>query len=87
MATTAIQLDFSYDDPDTLENLLYEITSRYQLHYRVVTYTGPAGGWPLIEFVGTPEELKLFLVEYTGGDEEEAEWFFGEHAYELEPIR
>lgn len=83
MDVTAIALDFSYDDPDTLESLLFEITSRYQLHYRVLTYTGPAGGWPEIEFVGDPDELKRFLTEYAGDDREEAERIFDEQAYEL----
>jgi len=60
-----IELDVCWEAFGSLENLIAEYGERFQgVFLRVVRLEGPAGGWPLIEFVAEEEDLRKFLSFY-----------------------
>jgi hypothetical protein len=63
-----LTVDFVYDD-----DLFYElnrIAQRFALYYRVEDFDGPAGGWPVVELIGAPQDIKNFIFEFAGSDVE-----------------
>lgn len=65
-----IVLDVAWEDWGSLENFLSEIgTSHPGVYARVLRLNGPAGGWPVVEFIGSRKDLEEFLRSI-GFDEE-----------------
>lgn len=40
--------------------------TRFSLDSDVIDPAGPGGGWPVVQFAGTAENLALMLIEYVG---------------------
>lgn len=59
-----MQLDVAYADGETLPDVLHQLTHGTRVTTRVLLTHGPAGGWPLVEFTGTPISLLAVRQRY-----------------------
>ena len=69
----SLTLDVTIDgltDPEFIEYL-----EANDITYHVLTWNGPAGGHPEVQFFGTHEALKNFVYDqYASGDSEQDEY-------------
>lgn len=65
MDEVTIELDIVNESED-LDVILPRMTEGFSISYEVVTLEGPGGGWPVVRFCGSTEELTRML---------ENEWF------------
>lgn len=73
--TCSIELDFSHEMAfGELANLI----EPYELKADIIELVGPGGGNPVIEIYGTYTDIVMFLADYTGGSDEQMQYFIGE---------
>lgn len=72
--TNSIALDVTIDgllDPEFIEYL-----DKHKITFKVLTWDGPGGGNPELEFYATREKLVDFLRDcYFAGDDQDVEYF------------
>jgi hypothetical protein len=77
MATTkTIELDtrLDFSDPSTLE--FFSFLEKHNICPEIVTWTGPAGGNPLVMYTGTDADLRNMLENfYDDGSEDFVEFY------------
>lgn len=70
---STITLDVAAESLTEVELINY--LEANDITYHVLTWDGPAGGNPEVEFFGTYEALKNFVYDqYSSGDEEQDEY-------------
>lgn len=67
-ATMSIALDTCFkdwgEDQETIEGVIAQFAVKHGVTGTVVDPSGPAGGWPIVEWTGTREQLKSMLKEH-----------------------
>ena len=51
-----------------------------EMAFSVIQWNGPGGGWPIIEYYGTREQLEKLLREQFGSDDDDVQWQLNENA-------
>jgi len=65
-----IELDTVIEDGETVESVIDAVTQGLDVRTAVVAEHGPAGGWPIIAYEGSEEDLRQVARRY-GGDTEQ----------------
>lgn len=63
------ELDFVLDNEDNMIEEVHEYALRFGCSAKIVKEAGPAGGHPVVEFAGTPENMSSLLAHYNGSDD------------------
>jgi hypothetical protein len=60
-----IELDTCFqnwgDNPETIEGVIAQLSAEHGVTGRVINPSGPAGGWPIVEWEGTRDQLKSMI--------------------------
>lgn len=71
-----IALDIAYDKPETLESVLDELTAgMVGVSTEVVCERGPAGGAPIVHFIGTRPQLGVVIARYVGDSGDSVDFY------------
>lgn len=74
-----IALDTVYDEagqPETIEGVIADIEQLYTgVTGSVTDPSGPAGGWPVVEWTGERELMLSMLDEFYGLDESDVDYY------------
>ncbi len=65
-----IQLDTCYNEQtETIEGVIADFSAELGITGTVVNPHGPGGGWPIVEWKGTKEQLRKLAIVHYGADE------------------
>ena len=74
MKKMKIEFDVAWDTcSETLNDVLQEVKRECDADSRVLVERGPAGGWPVVEFVVSEEKLDELITRLGYGDD--LEWW------------
>ena len=68
MAT--VQLDTCYNEQtETIDGVIADFSAEFDITGTVVDPHGPGGGWPIVEWTGTKDQLRKLAMAHYGADE------------------
>lgn len=77
-----IELDVTTEGESfRVEDLRDDLTKDLDLTAKIVDFSGPAGGWPVVHFSGTAEAVLVLLWRYYEGDIDSVAWTWREHVH------
>lgn len=62
-----VELDIYYEE--NLHREVNDLASKHNVGYRVVQWHGPAGGWPVVRFVGSIGDIEGLVADYENSAE------------------
>jgi hypothetical protein len=75
-ATVTVELDVAFGEVGgSLDKAISALTADTAVTSRVLVEHGPGGGWPVVEFHGTPGDVLVLLRRYFVNDGDMNEYF------------